>query len=106
MPKLAHHVFFTLKERNEKAVQQLLKEAKTYLHGQDGVVDFALGVRDRELDRPVNGDFDVSLHVVFADRAAHDAYQVCQPHQTFIANNKDSWEKVQVFDSTLVMVDL
>jgi heme-degrading monooxygenase HmoA len=102
MAKLAHHVFFTLHDRSEASIQHLLAECKKYLDNHDGLVDFAVGVRERELAREVNQDFDVSLHTVFADRAAHDAYQVAERHLQFIANNKANWAQVRVWDSNLV----
>ncbi|WP_146460290.1 Dabb family protein [Rubripirellula tenax] len=101
MPNLAHHVFFTLKDRSNAAVEHLISDAHKYLDEHDGVVDFSVGVRDKELARPVNGDFDVSLHMVFADRPAHDAYQVSDRHQEFIAQNKDSWANTIIYDSTV-----
>ncbi len=102
MAKLAHHVFFTLKDRSQNAVEHLVSEANKYLTGHPGVTDFCVGVRDKELDRPVNGDFDVSLHVVFADRQSHDVYQVAPRHQQFIDANKETWANVDIFDSTIV----
>ena len=101
MAKVAHHVYFTLTDRSDEAIQHLLGECKKYLDDHDGLVDFAVGVRDRELDRDVNQDFDVSLHCIFADRPAHDAYQVAQRHLQFIEANKANWATVRVFDSTL-----
>ena len=101
MPKIAHHVFFTLKDRSDASVQNLLSECNKYLNGHDGLIDFSVGVREKDLDREVNGDFDVSLHMVFADRPSQDAYQICDPHQTFIAANKDSWQNVIVYDSSI-----
>ncbi len=102
MAKLAHHVFFTLKDRSQPAVDNLIAAVQKYLPGHDGVIDFAVGVRDKELDRPVNADFDVSLHMVFADRPSHDAYQVAETHQKFISENKDTWAGVAIFDSTVL----
>ena len=53
-----------------------------------------------DLDRPVNDrDFDVGLHVVFTDRAAHDRYQTAERHVRFIEENKDTWRQVRVFDT-------
>jgi hypothetical protein len=53
-----------------------------------------------DLDRPVNDRmFDVGLHVIFADRAAHDAYQVHERHIKFIEANKPTWRQVRVFDT-------
>ncbi len=102
MPKLAHHVFFTLVDRSESARQSLICACQKYLDGHDGVVDFSVGTREPELDRPVNADYDVSLHVIFKDRAAHDEYQTAARHLEFIAEQKPGWANVQVFDSNLV----
>lgn len=102
MAKLAHHVFFTLNDRSQTAVDHLISQINHYLPGHDGVIDFAVGVRDKELARPVNVDFDVSLHMVFADRPSHDAYQTAERHQAFISNNKETWAGVMIFDSTVL----
>ena len=56
--------------------------------------------RELELTREVNvQDWDVGLHVLFTDRAAHDAYQNDATHDKFIAEMKPNWAKVRVFDS-------
>ena len=101
MARLAHHVFFTLKDRSDESAAHLVAACEKYLDDHDGIVDFSVGTRDKELNRPVNGDYDVSLHVVFKDRAAHDAYQTAERHLQFIAEEKDSWASVQVMDSYL-----
>jgi hypothetical protein len=99
-PLLAHNVYFTLKDRSPAARQRLLDACRKYLSGHAGTVFFAAGTRDEGLNRPVNDrDFDVGLHVVFQDRAAHDAYQVAELHQQFIRENQDNWARVRVFDS-------
>ena len=102
MAKLAHHVFFKLHDRSDEAIANLVAACKKYLDHHDGLVDFAVGTRDRELNRPVNQDFDVSLHCIFRDRAAHDVYQTAPRHLTFIEENRSSWAEVRVFDSYLV----
>lgn len=101
MARLAHHVFFTLNDRSDEAAERLVQSCQTLLAGHPGTVDFAVGRREPEYDRPVNADFDVSLHVVFRDRAAHDAYQSAPMHLQFIEENKASWAEVRVFDSNL-----
>ena len=101
MAQLAHHVFFTLIDRSDQAAETLVAACLKYLDDHPGLVYFAVGTRDKELNRPVNGDFDVSLHVVFEDRAAHDAYQVAERHLQFIKEQKETWAKVQVMDSYL-----
>lgn len=101
MAKLAHHVFFTLNDRSDEAIGTLLAACNKYLDDHDGLVGFSVGTRDRELTREVNQDYDVSLHCIFQDRMAHDAYQTAERHLQFIEENKSNWDEVRVFDSTL-----
>jgi hypothetical protein len=102
MPRLAHHVFFTLHDDSQTKIDELVGACQKYLNDHDGVVDFAVGVRDPELNRPVNNtEYHVSLHVVFADRASHDVYQTAPRHLEFIAEQKPNWKSVAVFDSYL-----
>ncbi len=99
---LAHNVFFSLHDRSEAARGCLLQACRTYLAPHAGVVFFACGELAADLRRDVNDlDFDVALHVVFTDRAAHDAYQTTPAHLRFIAENKDNWKRVRVFDSVV-----
>lgn len=101
MARLAHHVFFTLNDRSDESAEALVAACQKYLDGHDGCVGFAVGRREPDYRREVNVDYDVSLHVVFENRAAHDAYQVAPRHQKFIEENKDGWAEVRVFDSNL-----
>jgi hypothetical protein len=100
---LAHNVFFTLHDRSPAACQRLVDACRRFLAPHAGIVYFACGTREPALRREVNDlDFDVGLHVVFTDRAAHDAYQDSPPHAQFIAENKANWHKVRVFDSLVL----
>lgn len=101
MPRLAHQVFFKLKNRDDASVEALLDECQRYLTGHEGTLEFAVGRCEPRYDRPVNADFDVALHLVFVDQAAHDRYQVAPRHVEFIQSNKETWDSVQVFDSNL-----
>lgn len=101
MPRLAHQVFFTLKNRTAADVDALVTDCQEYLAGHDGLVQFAVGRREPKYTRPVNVDYDVALHTVFADQAAHDAYQTAPRHLQFIDRNKETWASVQIFDSNL-----
>ena len=99
-PRLAHNVFFKLKDNSPARVHELIDACKKYLNVQPGIVFFAAGRLCAELARDVNDrDWDVGLHLVFLDRAAHDAYQDDPTHQRFIAEMKPNWAKVRVFDS-------
>jgi hypothetical protein len=97
---LVHNVFFSLADNSEAAKARLIASCKKYLTGHPGEFYFAVGTVAQEYSRPVNDrDFDVSLHVIFQDRPAHDAYQRADRHLTFIEENKSNWKKVRVFDS-------
>ena len=97
---LAHNVYFTLKDRSPEASAKLVAACEQYLKGHPGEVFFAAGTLAAEHNRDVNDrDFQVSLHIVFRGKADHDRYQVDARHNQFVAENRDNWEKVRVFDS-------
>jgi Stress responsive A/B Barrel Domain len=97
---LAHNVYFSLHDASDAAKATLVAACRKYLAHHPGTVLFTCGVRAKELQRPVNdGEFDVGLHLVFQTKADHDVYQTAPLHDQFIAENKDNWKKVRVFDS-------
>ena len=97
---LSHDVFFALVDGSPGARARLVDACRQHLTGHPGSVFFSCGTRTEDLRRPVNDlDWDVALHVVFADRAAHDAYQKAPRHLRFVDENKANWKKVRVFDS-------
>jgi quinol monooxygenase YgiN len=99
---LAHAVYFTLQDNSDEAKDQLIASCHKHLSGHEGVVFYAAGALEPELARPVNDlEFDVSLYVVFTDRAAHDTYQQNPRHMQFIEENKSNWKQVRVFDSNV-----
>jgi len=98
-PKFVHVVYFTLKP-GIKTADEMVAACEKYLTGHPGEVFFAAGKRAEAMTREVNDrEFDVSLHIVFDSKANHDAYQVAERHDEFIAENKEAWAKVRVFDS-------
>ncbi len=102
---LAHNVYFTLKDKSAVSKAALVQECKKYLTNHPGVVFFACGILCEELDRPVNDrDFDVGLHVIFENQAAHDRYQVSEAHKKFVTENQARWQKARVFDSVVERV--
>ncbi len=99
---LAHMVYFSLKDRSEGARERLVGACRKYLTDHPGVVFFACGTVCDELDRAVNDrDFDVGLHVVFDTKANHDRYQEAPRHLEFIAEQRENWARVRVFDSVV-----
>ena len=97
---LAHDVYFTLRDASPEAKQKLVDACRRHLTGHEGTVFFAAGLRADEMARDVNDRaFDVSLHVYFRDKAAHDTYQDHPRHKQFIAEMNANWKAVRVFDS-------
>ncbi len=83
---LAQRSHFSAEVRKLSAVRTI---DKVYVGGPAPIAERS--VTDRS--------FDVALTIVFRDGPAHDAYQVDPVHLAFVEGNKDSWVKVQVFDS-------
>ena len=97
-PMLAHNVFFSLSDNSDAAKEKLVAACKKYLSGHPGAVSFAVGVRDRM--RPAGERSRLRCRAArrFQNKAAHDQYQKAERHLKFIAENKDNWKKVRVFD--------
>lgn len=100
---LIHNVYFSLNDSSQAASDRLVHACQTLLSGHEGVKFFAVSVLANEFARDVNvRDYHVALHLVFADKEAHDKYQVSETHQQFIAENRDNWKLVRIFDSYTV----
>jgi hypothetical protein len=99
-PQIGHMVFFTLKDGTPENRKKLVEACKKYLAGHDGTVYFSPGAISDHFKREVNDrDWDVALHLVFKDKAAHDKYQEHERHVKFVEEYRDGWKKVRVFDS-------
>jgi hypothetical protein len=99
---IGHMVYFSLKDNSSEAKAKLVAACKKYLTEHEGTVYFSAGVLAEDFKRDVNDrDWDVALHLVFKNRAAHDKYQDHPRHVKFIEENKDNWKKVRVFDSVV-----
>src|SRR5262249_3659536 len=73
---IAHMVYFQLKDNSPEAKQKLVEACKKYLDKHEGTVYFSVGVRGEDFNREVNDrEWDVALHLVFKNKAAHDKYQ-------------------------------
>ena len=103
---IVHDVYFLLLDRSAGARQRLVDSCRRHLPGHEGIVFFGCGVLAESLAREVNDrDWDVGLHIIFRDLAAHDAYQVSGPHNQFIAENQATWKQVRVFDTVAAQTE-
>jgi hypothetical protein len=101
-PQLSHMVYFKLKDNSDAARDKLVAACKEFLSEHEGTIHFSVGVLAKDFNRPVNDkDFDVTLNLVFRNKAAHDKYQDSERHKKFIEKCQDNWDKVRVFDSYL-----
>lgn len=101
---VGHMVYFTLKDRTDENAEKLVANCDKYLSDMPGVRFYATGVRDKDLtDAPNDQEFDVALHVVFNSTAAYKKYLPHPMHLKFIAESKDLWSKVRVFDSKFAL---
>ncbi len=104
-PMIGHMVYFKLKDNAPEKRKQLIDSCAKYLADQEGVLFFSAGAIGDGFKRDVNDrDWDVALHLVFADKAAHDKYQDHKDHLKFIEENKANWAHVRVFDSELTSI--
>ena len=76
--------------------EELMDACRKYLTGHPGTIYFSVGTPNPELIRPVNDrEFDVALHVIFDNKAAHDQYQQDARHIQFIDENKGRLDQAQ-----------
>ena len=94
-----HTVFFWLSRPESQDDRNALRAGLASLRGINHISAAYIGTpADRR--RPViDHSYDFSLTFVFADKAAHDAYQVHPVHLEFVAECQHLWERVQVYDA-------
>jgi Stress responsive A/B Barrel Domain len=97
---MEHNVYFWLKDshKNTEYCASFEKELAMLVK----LPSVARGVWGKPAPIPprlvVIDSWDYALSMTFANLADHDGYQVDTDHLAFIVKNKDSWEKVNVFD--------
>ena len=98
---LVHTVFFKFKESATEAdVQSCADDARNLLGKIETVKAIYVGSPADTTVRPVSvRDFGLSLTVVFENIPDQDVYQVHPLHDEFIANNKENWGGVTVYDA-------
>ena len=97
---LVHTVFFKFTETSSEAdIRSCADDARNLLAKVETVKALYVGSPADTEVRPVSvRDFDLSLTVLFESIPDQNVYQDHPLHDEFIANNKDNWGSVSVYD--------
>ena len=94
-----HTVYFYVNPKaTEQARGQLLRDFREYLGKVPGVRYLWAGVPAMTPRDVVDNSYGVGLTVVLDDAKGHDVYQEHPLHKEFIARNKETWARVQIYD--------
>jgi stress responsive alpha/beta barrel protein len=103
----AHMFFFQLCDTTSELVDQFIELCRKYLSGHPGQEHFSVGVRALDIIRDVSGtNFEVSVHMIFKNIAAFDAYSAAPEHQEFITQSAGMSPTRIVYDSYLTLAVL
>jgi len=98
---LVHTVIFWLRSDLDAAQRQAFRtEGLDSLRAIPAVAGLYVGGPAPIPPRPVvDATYTFALTILFADVAAHDAYQVHPLHRAFVDKFKTCWERVQIYDA-------
>ena len=98
-----HMVYFWLKEPDNQQHRQKFEESiKRFIDGSDYVLMAHIGTPAMTPRAVVDNTYTYDLVVSFQSKEVHDAYQQEQVHLNFIAECKDLWDRVLIYDSITV----
>lgn len=102
-PRLAHHVFFWLKNPDSQEDKQKLIAGLKTLAKVKVVRSLHIGVPADTTVRPViDSSYHVAELMLFDSIEAQNAYQIDPLHKKFVDECSHLWEKVIVYDSLSV----
>ena len=94
-----HTVFFWLKpDATADARAQLIHDCREYLGKVPTVRKLMVGLPAMTPREVVDNTYGVGLTVVLDDVHGHDVYQQHELHKEFIARNRETWERVRIYD--------
>jgi hypothetical protein len=94
-----HHVFFWLKKPVSAEARAKFEKALKDLVTVETIVHYHLGVPAPTSREVIDTSYSYSLLTLFKDKKGQDTYQDHPTHLRFVADCKDLWEKVVVYDS-------
>ena len=100
----AHMFFFQLCDTSTELVDRFVELCRRYLGGHPGQRHFSIGIRALEINRDVSGkNFEVSVHMIFEDIDAFNAYSASPTHEDFITESAGMSPERIVYDSYLTL---
>jgi len=100
--KFLHIVYFYPAENGTpEDANQLAAGCQKYLAGIPGVTRLQVGFPAGTPRDVVDNSYAVALLVELTDTHAHDVYQDHPDHNAFIAECRQYWSRVQIYDSFL-----
>lgn len=98
---LIHTVVFWLRKDLTPAQREAFrKEGLESLRSVPSVGALHIGSPAPIPPRPVvDATYDFAITLMFADVAAHDAYQIHPVHKAFVERFKGDWTRVQIYDA-------
>ena len=97
---LVHHVYFWLKEPDNKEHRKQFEKAIAKLLKVETIKLSHFGVpATTEKREVVDNSYTYSYMVMFDSKADQDKYQIHPVHLEFVEKNSHLWEKVIVYDS-------
>lgn len=94
-----HNVYFWLKDGLTEEDLAAFEQGLDTLCNKPPVKLGAYGKPAVSARDVVDGSYSYGLHVVFDDEAGHDAYQVGDVHQRFLADHRQKWTRLLVYDT-------
>lgn len=97
-----HSVYFYFKEDAPKDIFEKQRERIFDLNNKLTVVQLTFAGPPAGIERDVvDNDYGMSLHMLFQDEADLETYQKHELHQAFLADFKDYWTGIKVFDTSV-----
>jgi len=97
---LIHHVYFWLKNPEDRKVREQFETALQKLVTIDEIKNSHLGIPASTEERDVvDHSYSYSLMVIFNSKEDQDIYQKHPIHLEFVEQNEHLWKKVKVYDS-------
>ena len=102
LPDLVHQVYFWLDPELDEAARADFVAGMRGLAAAPTVRRVTVGTAAATPARDVTDNtFDYFLTLHFDDAAGHDAYQVSEVHQAFVATHETKFREVRVYDGVV-----